>query len=150
MGTIPNLEVILLAEVSKCPECGAEIEGGGKFCPNCGTELTAEARPPRETQPTRGTGYGRPDLVETIFSKKVTLAGTILGILLAWIGGLIRIFVDVGTAGMSAARVLNGLGLMIIGVFIVGSGVSNSKLNQFVRLGMILGGILLIALTLAI
>lgn len=139
-----------MAEVSKCPECGAEIEEGSKFCPNCGADLTAEARPPQETQPTRGRGYSRPSLLETIFSKKLTLAGTIFGIIITWIGGLIWIFADAGTAGMSAARVLNELGLMIIGVFVVGSGISNSEINQFARLGMILGGILLIALTLTI
>lgn len=131
-----------MAETKECPECGAEVSGDAQFCPECGASLTPTK------QAARAQTYSRPSVIKTMFSKSLSLGGTIFGIVLAWLGRLINVFADPGSTAMDAARVLDSLGFMMIGVFLVGGGISNSDMNEFVRLGMVLGGILSLALAL--
>lgn len=128
-----------MAETTECPECGSEVGEDAQYCPECGASLTATIKP--------GRVYTRPSVIKSLFSKSIALGGTIAGIILVWISRLINIFADPGSTAMDGANVLNSLGFMSMGVFLVGGGISNSDLNDYVRLGMVLGGILLVTLS---
>lgn len=133
-----------IAQISTCPECGAELEGEVNFCPECGADIT-RAGPAAPTAVPAGTG----NVVEWLFSKTIAVMGSVFGIILAWIGSIISAFGSSSTA-YKAAATLNFSGFAVIGIFVLGAGISNSDMNKFARLGMTLGGLLMLALTLAI
>ncbi len=81
-------------------------------------------------------------IFEKLFSKTLIVGGILLGILLIWIGSIIFTFAS-GDA-LKAASVLNSLGLAAISMFLLGGGLANKNIDKYVRLGMILGGALIL------
>lgn len=133
-----------MAKTSNCPECGADIEEGANFCSECGADLS-------RTKPTtpRAAPAVSKSALESMFSRTVATVGSVFGILLAWIGAIIGVFGS-GSTALNAAATLNYLGFATTGIFVLGAGISNSDIDRFARLGMILGGLLMLAFTLAI
>ena len=134
-----------------CPKCGTNFPEGGKFCLSCGVPIKggapnpAPAPAPAPVQPMRQMG----GLLDTLFSKTFIILGALLGILLAWIGGIIFIF-STDLTGLRAAIVINSLGFAGLGIFLIGGGIANNKMDKFVRLGMIFGGSVLIGWSLIV
>jgi hypothetical protein len=72
-----------------------------------------------------------------------------IGILIACIGGLIYTFsnnINMFRAGL----ILNVLGSLMIGSFLLIGGMQNKNYDKFVRLGMIVGGVLIITFSISI
>lgn len=44
----------------ECPECGADVPDGGRFCPACGLDLDAPPGDWADTPPAEEDGYGEP------------------------------------------------------------------------------------------
>jgi hypothetical protein len=135
---------------TKCLKCGAEIPEGTNFCPSCGAASQAkqsqqmQARPP---QPMPG-GMGMGGVLDTLFSKMFIYLGILLGILFAWIGNIIVLFTTGTVANVGV--VLNSLGFVSLGSFMLMGGLTNKKFDKSVRLGMLVGGAVIITLSLAI
>ena len=125
------MEVNKIKRKNICPKCGAENPGGAKFCLNCGARLGLPAK----------------EVFELLFSRSLIVAGSLLGILLAWIGTLVFTFGESGTA-TNAAETLNFLGFALVGTFLICGGITNRDIDKFVRLGMILGGVIMLGLRL--
>jgi len=117
-----------------CSKCGAENPGEAKFCSNCGTRLVV---------PVKG-------VLESLFSQPLIVAGSLLGILLAWIGTIVFIFGGGSEPATKAAATLNFLGFALLGTFLTCGGITNQDIDKFVRLGMILGGVIVLGLRLGI
>jgi len=81
-------------------------------------------------------------IFEKLFSKTLIVGGILLGILLIWIGSIIAAFAT-GDA-LKASSVLYSLGLAAISVFLLSGGLANRNIDKYVRLGMILGGALVL------
>jgi len=132
-----------------CPKCGTKVPEGGKFCLSCGVPIGGKAAnpppAPAPVQPMRQMG----GLLDTLFSKTFITLGALLGILLAWVGGIIFIF-STDLTGFRVAMVINSLGFAGMGIFLIGGGIANNKMDKFVRLGMILGGTFLIGVSLVV
>ena len=92
---------------------------------------------------------------DCIFSKTFIVLGTAFGILLVWIGNIIFTY---GLEGMfkgelgslQAAGTLNTLGFASICLFLLGGGIANRNIDKYVRLLMILGGVILLWQTLTL
>jgi len=87
-------------------------------------------------------------IFEKLFSKTLIVVGILVGILLIWIGSIVTTFGTM-TSGSSldaykASIVLSSLGIAAMGVFLVGGGVANKNIDKYVRLAMIIGGVLLL------
>lgn len=117
-----------------CDKCGAKNSTGAKFCSGCGAEIQIK----EAQQPTEHIN----DIFEKLFSKTLIVGGILLGILLIWIGAIIATFAS-GDA-LKATSVLDSLGLAAISIFLLGGGLANKNIDKFVRLGMILGGALVL------
>ncbi len=134
---------------TKCLKCGAEIPEGTNFCPSCGAPSKAAQSKPMQGMPqTMSRGPGMGGVFDTLFSKMFVYIGILLGILLAWIGGIIVLFTTGNVANVGV--VLNSLGFVSLGAFMLMGGLTNKKFDKFVRLGMIVGGAVTITLSLAI
>lgn len=72
-----------------------------------------------------------------------------MGILLAWIGTIVFTFGE-SEAATKAAGTLNFLGFAFLGTFLICGGIANREFDKFVRLGMILGGVLMLGLRLGV
>jgi len=117
-----------------CPKCGAENPEAAMFCSNCGARLGV---------PVKG-------VLESLFSQSLIVAGSLLGILLAWIGTIISTFGGGSKAATEAATTLNFLGFALVGAFLICGGITNQDIDKSVRLGMILGGALMLGLRLGV
>jgi len=117
-----------------CSKCGAKNPTGAKFCSDCGGPVQI-----KEMQQSMEQIDG---IFEKLFSKTLIVGGILLGILLIWIGSIIFTFAS-GDA-LKAASVLNSLGLAAISMFLLGGGLANKNIDKYVRLGMILGGALIL------
>jgi len=127
------LEVNRIKRKNICPnpKCGADNPVGAKFCLNCGARLGLPAK----------------EVFESLFSRSLIVAGSLLGILLAWIGTIVYTFGESNTA-VKAAATLNFLGFAFLGTFLICGGISNRDFDKSVRLGMILGGVIMLGLRL--
>jgi hypothetical protein len=117
-----------------CSKCGAKNPTGAKFCSDCGGPVQI-----KEMQQPMEQING---IFEKLFSKTLIVGGILLGILLIWIGSIIFTFAS-GDA-LKAASVLSSLGLAAISMFLLGGGLANKNMDKYVRLGMILGGALIL------
>jgi hypothetical protein len=137
----------------KCANCGANIPDKAAFCPGCGApkvENQPEQKQPTQTpqpvqqQPSKSI----PELVESIFTETNMFIMIPLGVLLACIGGLINFYggFNYSTAGI----IVNVLGVLFIGMFLLMGGITIKNYDKFVRLGMILGGAIMLTWTISI
>jgi len=146
----------------KCNNCGANIPAGAAFCPGCGTpKPQAPAAPqqaapapvyaaqPVQTQQPPRASHSIGGIFDTLFSKTFVCIFVLLGILLAWIGGIIYIFAD-DLNILRAGIILNSLGFLFVGVSTLMGGITNKNFDKNVRLGLIVGGSVIIVLSLAI
>ncbi len=117
-----------------CPKCGAENPGVAMFCSNCGARLGVPAK----------------GVLESLFSQSLIVAGSLLGILLAWIGTIVFTFGGGSEPAIKAAATLNLLGFALLGTFLTCGGIANQDIDKFVRLGMILGGVIMLGLRLGV
>ena len=148
--------------VSKCVKCCAKIPEGAGFCPACGAPKAVEqpvpqsapaAPAPQPVAPTPQPILRGPSsilgIIETVFSETIMFVMIFLGLLLASIGGLIFLFA--GDYNIyRVALIINVLGFIIMGLFLLMGGISNKNYDKFVRLGMIIGGAIMITLSTAI
>lgn len=137
----------------KCVKCGANIPEEARFCPACGA-------PKAEEKPKQTTSAPAPksepkvsksilELIESIFSEKNMFIMIFLGLILACIGGLIFTFAG-NLTSIRIGTIINVLGCLFIGVFLLIGGISIKSYEKFVRLGMILGGAIMITWSLSI
>ena len=158
----------------KCLKCGTKIPKEARFCPSCGAVKGIETPQPVQSQPVQPQPVQPQPVVQPqpmqspsqpihetlgpLFSKNLIIMGVLLGILLAWIGSIIGIFA-VGTVTIgamtvnaggdaltNAGLVLKSLGFVFIGLFLTGGGIINKDIDKSVRLGMIVGGAITIAM----
>ena len=131
----------------KCASCGADIPDKAAFCPACGAPKQEKEPEPKKT-PVQQPSKSIPELVESIFTETNIFLLIPLGVLLACIGGLINFYggFNYSTAGI----IVNVLGVLFIGMSLLMGGILIKKYDKFVRLGMILGGAIMLTWTLSI
>lgn len=138
--------------VSKCVNCGANIPASASFCPNCGAPKAAQPAPqPIMTTPAPRPAFGGPSpllgLLDTIFSKLLIFVMILLGLLLACIGAILIVFTTGGVR--TAGIILNSLGFIFIGTFLLMGGLVNKEFDNYIRLGMVISGALMLTWTLS-
>jgi hypothetical protein len=143
----------------KCVKCGANLPKGAGFCPACGAPKAEEQPAPQPDQqqkastpapkPEPKVSKSIPELIDSIFSEANMFVMIFLGILIACIGGLIFTFAGDITI-IRIGTVINVLGCLFIGTFLLIGGISIKGYEKFVKLGMILGGAIMITWSLSI
>ena len=135
----------------KCSKCGANIPDEAGFCPSCGATKAGGQSAPQATY--RSMNPSNPKSISPLegifdmaFSKTAIIIVIALGILFAWIGIVIGIFAS-GSANI--AMLLSSMGFAAMGLFLIGGGIWNSRINKFVRLAMVLMGIYLVVTALS-
>ena len=138
----------------KCEKCGADIPDGAAFCPGCGAPRPVQLQAPPAPQPTyqpkpvkQSSGAGMKGFADTIFSRMMIMLGVSIALLLAWIGKILTIFTS-GTV-YQVGNILTFTGLTGIGFILFGGAFLNTKLNNYIRLGMIVAAGILITFALA-
>jgi len=150
----------------KCFNCGTIYPEQAAFCPECGAPRKAEQKKPQpepavyqqpqprtqpqpqpKPQPARQMPQPEPGaqmkgLADTFFSKFMIMLGVAIGILLLWIGTLLRNFA--GGTGSTINGILSPTAYAGIGLLAFGGGFLNKNVDRYVRMGMIiLGGLML-------
>ncbi len=133
--------------VNKCVRCGANIPASASFCPNCGAPKAVQPAPkPIVTTQAPQPGFGGPSsilgMLDAIFSKLVIFVMILLGLLLACIGGILIVLTSGGVRTTGA--ILNSLGFVFIGTFLLMGGLVNKEFDNNVRLGMVISGALML------
>ncbi len=134
--------------VSKCVKCGANIPGGAGFCPACGAPKAAEPVPqPAPVAPASQPVSGGPSsflgIFNTLFSELITFVMILLGLLFACIGGIMLVFAGDLTV-LRIGIILNSLGFVFMGTFLLMGGLVNKGFDNYVRFGMIVGGAIML------
>ena len=142
---IPN-SVTLPQLTSKPKEEKAEPKAEEKPAPQQEQQQTASAPTPT---PEPKASKSIPELIDSIFSETHMYVMIFLGILIACIGGLIFTFGG-GITTIRIGTIINVLGCLIIGLFLLIGGISIKSYEKFVKLGMILGGAIMITWSLSI
>ena len=137
---------------SKCVNCGVNIPASAAFCPNCGAQKAAQTAPQQmATAPAPQPGFGGPSsiigMLDTVFSKIIIFVMILLGLLLACIGGILVAFTSGGV--LKAGAILNSIGFVFIGTFLLMGGLVNREFDNYVRLGMVISGALMLTWTLS-
>jgi hypothetical protein len=137
----------------KCDKCGANIPDNAAFCPGCGAKRVEQQAEPQQPAPMpkavqQQPSKSIPELVESIFTETNMFIMIPLGVLLACIGGVINFYggFNYATAGI----IVNVLGVLFIGMFLLMGGITIKNYDKFVRLGMILGGAIMLTWTISI
>jgi hypothetical protein len=82
-------------------------------------------------------------LADTLFSKFMIMLGVSIGILLLWIGALLRNFA--GGTGSTINGIFSPTAFAGIGLLAFGGGFLNKKIDKYVRMGMIvIGGLMIV------
>ena len=147
-----------------CPECGASKSTPQKPA-QTEPKPTQQAQPqpaqpepkptqqaqPQPVQPIAQKGPGAQvtmsNLAETVFSKFMIMLGICIGILLVWIGVILRNFA--GGVGSTINGILSPTAFAGIGLLIFGGGFLNKDFDKFVRMGMVIIGGLIIVIGIA-
>ena len=124
----------------KCSKCGNEISPDAKFCLNCGKKVVKESNSINEPAH---------QLFQSLFSKNIIVAAILFGILFIWIGVVISTY-STDATGWRAAQTLNSLGFSLAGVFLIGGGIINDKMDKLIRVGMIVIGVYMITSVLSL
>lgn len=145
-GGVDNMAAI------KCANCGANIPDKAAFCPACGAPKQEKQPEPQQAastpKPVQQPSKSIPELVESIFTETNMFIMIPLGVLIACIGGLINFYggFNYSTAGI----IVNVLGVLFIGMFLLMGGITIKHYDKFIRLGMIVGGAIMLTWTLSI
>lgn len=102
------------------------------------------------TQPMYRGASPLQNMFDTLFAEQIIFFMILLGILFAGIGGIMFYFAGTNKTVFDIGYVLNVLGFVFIGVFLLMGGLANKLLDKNVRLGMIIGGALMLTFTLGI
>lgn len=146
----------------KCIKCGTKIPKEARFCPSCGAEKVVATPPPAQPQPVQQPvqpqqmppqqmrAPARPihEAFGPLFSKNLIIIGVLLGILLAWIGEIIARFTTFTTS--TVGFILNSLGFVFMGLFLTGGGILNKNFDNFVRIGLIIAGAIVLGMGITI
>lgn len=136
----------------KCVKCGAEIPENAAFCPACGAPKEEQESQPKTSTPTKKpepkVSKSIPELINSIFTETNMFIMIPLGILIAGIGGLIYLFG--GFNIYKAGLIVNVIGCLFIGMFLLMCGITIKNYDKLIRLGMIVGGVIMITWTLSI
>jgi hypothetical protein len=145
----------------KCNNCGTLFPEEAAFCPECGApkkqeQKKAQAQPATNQQPQTqpqpqpvrqmpkpAPGAQMKELADTFFSKFMIMLGVAIGILLLWIGALLRNFA--GDAGSTINGIFSPTAYAGIGLLTFGGGFLNKNIDKYVRMGMIIVGGLMLA-----
>jgi hypothetical protein len=136
----------------KCSSCGADIPNKAAFCPACGAKKVEKQPEPKQTpsapKNVQQASKSIPELVESIFTETNLFLMIPLGVLIACIGGLINFYggFNYSTAGV----IVNVLGVLFIGMSLLMGGITIKHYDKYVRLGMILGGAIMLTWTISI
>jgi len=133
----------------KCKKCGASIPDQAAFCPECGAPKQIEEKA-TQTQPVQPIPQPRPEtqaslanLANSVFSKLMIMIGVCIGILLAWIGVILRNFA--GNTGATINGILSPTAFAGIGLLLFGGGFLNKDIDKYIRMGMvIIGGFIIV------
>ena len=88
-------------------------------------------------------------IINMLSSEMIMYLMIFIGVLIACIGGLINTFsnsINMNRAGL----ILNVLGCLMIGLSLLIGGMQNKNYDKYIRLGMILGGALIITFSISI
>jgi hypothetical protein len=136
----------------KCKNCGTTYPEEAAFCPECGAPKNVEQKPAQPQQPAYQQPQPQPvrqmvqpkpgaqmaGMVDSLFSKFMIMLGVCIGILLVWIGVILRNFA--GSTGISINGILAPTGFAGIGLLLFGGGFLNKNIDKYVRMGMIISG----------
>jgi hypothetical protein len=90
---------------------------------------------------------------DTFFTKKTIIGGIFIGIIIALIANLTVTFGFTSFTSnyffIQFTSALSTIGISIIGSFLILGGISNTSIDKFVRLGMVVAGGSLIAMALS-
>jgi len=150
----------------KCNKCGAELPDNASFCPSCGAakpveqtnvfeqpkpveqpapQPTYKAPPPPRPKPVKPSGAGIQGLIDTFFTTKMIVIGFFIAVLIAWIARVINQFMLLGTAASNALNIVNFTFMAGIGTMFLLCGVLNTKIDKYLRVGLIIAGALILA-----
>ena len=134
----------------KCANCGAIIPDKATFCPGCGAPKVEKQPEPIHQAPVSQSQPSKSiiELINSIFTETNMFIMIPLGVLIACIGGLINLY-----GSFSVSRIgfiVNVFGCLLIGLSLLMGGITLKKYEKFVRLGMILGGAIMLTWTISI
>ena len=138
----------------KCAKCGAEMPENATFCPACGAPKEEKKETPKKESaaaPKSEPNISRSpqEMINSFFTEKNMFIMIPLGVLIACIGGLVYLFSG-SITGLRAGLIINIFGCLLIGMFLLMCGITIKSYDKFVRLGMIVGGVILLTWTLSI
>ncbi len=87
-------------------------------------------------------------IVDTFFSKQMIMIGLFVGILVAWISKVIGEFVNQFSLESDILTVMNYTFLAGAGIILLGGGILNNKFNNYIRVGLIVAGGVILAMNL--
>jgi len=124
---------------TKCSKCGADIPASAGFCPSCGAPkaATAVVHQPPQTNPMQSGRSPLEGLFNMAFSTTAVIIVSTIGALLGWVGQIIFIF---SSENWKIAVLLSSMGFGAMGLFLIGGGIWNKKINNYTRLAMVIIG----------
>lgn len=136
----------------KCIICGVEVPDSADYCSSCGSKIKREQQPApqpiyRKIKRLNLNKSPLEAIFNMIFSKTIIIFVIALGILFAWIGILIMIF---ASGNPDIAILISSIGFAAMGFFLISGGIWNSRVENLVRLAMVLMGIFLVVQSLSV
>lgn len=132
-----------------CSECGTEIEEDMQFCPECGASLAGEGSAASGgASPTHPVTTPTANLdLSSLFSKKMTTLAVGIGILVIFIGAVVCNVAE-SSGFLKAGLVLYNLGGLALGGTLFLGSLVNEDIDRYIRVGMLVGGALIVGLVL--
>jgi hypothetical protein len=139
--------------VKKCTNCEAKIPAGAGFCPACGAQIVDEQKKPKSetnpgiSKPIKSGQGGLQDLINLITSFKMMVLFLVIAVLVAWITKIINQYQTYSSA-FTAVNIVNFTFMAGIGLILFLGGLFNSKINTYLRTGLLITGGLFLVLNL--
>jgi len=139
-----------------CSKCGAEMPNDAVFCPACGAPKPAGNPAPAPTVPqtqpapvsqpvAKKAGTDFSGMIDTFFSLKMMVIGFFIAVLVAWIARVVNQFMMPGTAAADVLSVVNITFMAGIGAILLLGGFLNTRLDKYMRVGLLIAGALILA-----
>ncbi len=138
-----------------CNKCGAAMPDDASFCPACGEPkpvVKPAPAPKPQTQPmpvqkpvSKSAGTDFLGMIDTFFSVKMMVIGFFIAVLVAWIARLVNQFMMPGTMAADVLNVLNITFMAGIGAILFLGGFLNTRLDKYMRVGLLIAGALILA-----